>query len=125
MPRMSKKDKLYWAFFIDPATGRRKFNRICRCCTHSCMQSFRAELICCPDYLGKRSKAGRTGSEAGKQKGSKSKEIGPKKVFDGETLEGGMQEAIQSKKQPEYATKRNKKTGGHPRFSGDPLPTGI
>ena len=24
MPRMSKKDKLYWAFFIDPATGRRK-----------------------------------------------------------------------------------------------------
>ena len=30
MPRMTKRDKLYWDFFIDPATGRRKFNHICR-----------------------------------------------------------------------------------------------
>ena len=61
MPRMSKRDKLYWAFFIDPATGRRKFNHVCRCCARDCKQSFRAELICCPKYLGKRSKEARTG----------------------------------------------------------------
>jgi hypothetical protein len=81
MPRMSKKDKLYWAFFIDPATGRRKFNHVCRCCTHSCMQSFRAELICCPDYLGKRSKAGRTGSETGKGKRGQKQGNRPVKGF--------------------------------------------
>ena len=65
MPRMAKRDKLYWDFFIDPATGRRKFNHVCRCCTHNCMQSFRAELICCPNYLGKRSRAGQTGKMKG------------------------------------------------------------
>ena len=65
MPRMSQKEKLYWSFFLNPATGRRKYNHVCRSCTHSCMQSFRAELICCPKYLGKRSKAGRAGAEEG------------------------------------------------------------
>ncbi len=60
MPKMSKKDKLFWELFIDPANGRRKYNHICRCCTHSCRQSYRAELICCPHYLGKRSKDAQT-----------------------------------------------------------------
>ena len=65
MPRMTKRDKLYWDFFIDPSTGRRKFNEVCRCCTHDCRQSFRAELICCPKYLSKRSRTVRTGEPEG------------------------------------------------------------
>ena len=65
MPRLSKRDKLFWSFFIDPSTGRRKFNHLCRCCTHDCRQSFRAELICCPKYLSKRSRAVQTGASEG------------------------------------------------------------
>lgn len=54
MPRLSKKDKILWQFFIGP-DGRRKFNEMCRKCVHGCKQSFRAIIVCCPRFLSKRS----------------------------------------------------------------------
>lgn len=45
MPRLSKKSKQEWAFFIHPKTHRRTYNEICRSCTRDCKQSFRAKLI--------------------------------------------------------------------------------
>lgn len=55
MPRLSKKSKLDWSFFIDSIMGRRRYNDICRSCRRDCKQSFRAILIRCPRYLSKRS----------------------------------------------------------------------
>ena len=54
MPRLSKKAKAEWAFFIHPKTHRRTYNEICRSCTHDCKQSFRAKLIECRRYESKR-----------------------------------------------------------------------
>lgn len=54
MPRLSKKAKAEWAFFLHPQTGRRTYNEICRSCTHECKQSFRALLLECPKYESKR-----------------------------------------------------------------------
>lgn len=54
MPRLSKKAKTEWAFFLHPQTGRRTYNEICRSCTHECKQSFRALLLECPKYESKR-----------------------------------------------------------------------
>ena len=54
MPRLSKKAKAEWAFFLHPHTGRRTYNEICRSCTHECKQSFRALLLECPKYESKR-----------------------------------------------------------------------
>ena len=54
MPRLSKKAKAEWAFFLHPQTGRRTYNKICRSCTHECKQSFRALLLECPKYESKR-----------------------------------------------------------------------
>ena len=44
MPRMSKKMKQEWAFFIG-ANGRRQYNELCRHCRHDCKQSFRAIVL--------------------------------------------------------------------------------
>ncbi len=59
MPRMSKKQKLEWSFFLNDK-GRRAYNILCRkCehdCEHDCKQSFRALVIECPLYLSKRRK---------------------------------------------------------------------
>ena len=44
MPRLSKKVKAEWAFFLHPQTGRRTYNEICRSCIHECKQSFRAPV---------------------------------------------------------------------------------
>ena len=54
MPRMGKKDKLYWSFFLNDR-GRITYNAVCRRCQHSCKQSFQAEIVNCPHYLSKRS----------------------------------------------------------------------
>ena len=54
MPRLSKKAKKEWAFFIHPITHRRTYNEICRSCTRDCKQSFRAKIIECRRYESKR-----------------------------------------------------------------------
>lgn len=53
MPRMSKRQKQEWAFFLDDR-GRKSYNVLCRRCIHSCKQSFRAMVIECPHYCSKR-----------------------------------------------------------------------
>lgn len=54
MPRLSKKAKTEWSFFLHPNTERRTYNEICRGCSHGCKQSFRALLLECPNYESKR-----------------------------------------------------------------------
>lgn len=53
MPRMRKKMKLEWAFFIGQS-GRREYNALCLRCIHNCKQSFRAKVIRCDKYVSKR-----------------------------------------------------------------------
>jgi len=36
MPRMSKKAKLEWDFFLNPNTGRKNYNPLCRRCLRDC-----------------------------------------------------------------------------------------
>ena len=55
MPRLSQKAKREWSLFLDPGTGRRSYNELCRRCTHSCKQSFRTIVVACPHYESKRS----------------------------------------------------------------------
>lgn len=51
MPRMSKKRRLEWSFFLrqvkvgNSTCDRITYNDLCRGCTHSCKQSFRAVII--------------------------------------------------------------------------------
>ena len=45
----SQKWRQEWSFFIGDS-GRRKYNRFCVRCVHSCKQSFRADLISCPGF---------------------------------------------------------------------------
>ena len=56
MSRMSKKMKREWDFFIDHATGRRKYNDLCRRCTGSCKQSYQARVLLCGQYQSKRTR---------------------------------------------------------------------
>ena len=56
MPRMSKKRREEWSFFLNER-NRITFNSLCRRCTHDCKQSFRAMVIICPHYESKRTKA--------------------------------------------------------------------
>ncbi len=55
MPKLSKKQKQEWDYFINPETGRRTYNRLCRKCRNDCKQSYRAKIVCCPKYKPKRS----------------------------------------------------------------------
>ena len=55
MPRMSKKRRLEWSFFLNDRS-RITYNELCRKCQHECKQSFRAVVVDCPKYLSKRSK---------------------------------------------------------------------
>lgn len=48
--RLSKKIKTEMAFFINPATGNRQYNRRCRRCIYDCKQSYRAQLLACSKY---------------------------------------------------------------------------
>ncbi len=55
MPKLSKKQKQEWDYFINPETGRRTYNRLCRKCRNDCKQSYRAKIVCCLKYKPKRS----------------------------------------------------------------------
>lgn len=55
MPRLSKKARWEWNFFISPKTGRRTYNDRCRKCSNACKQSFKAVIVPCPKYRSKRS----------------------------------------------------------------------
>lgn len=54
MPRMSRKRKEEWSFFLNDR-NRITYNSLCRKCVHDCKQSFRAAVILCPKYYSKRS----------------------------------------------------------------------
>lgn len=47
MPRMSKRSKREWGLFINPQTGRKNYNNLCRKCLHRCKQSYRVIVISC------------------------------------------------------------------------------
>lgn len=47
MPRLSKKYKQEWAFFLD-YRNRMKYNELCKKCEKECKQSFRAIIVDCP-----------------------------------------------------------------------------
>ena len=53
MPRMPKKEKIAWNFFLNPDTGRKNYNVLCRHCVEECKQSFRAVVVECPKYKAK------------------------------------------------------------------------
>ena len=59
MPRMSKRSKREWALFLNPATGRRTYNDLCRKCLRLCKQSYRVVVVECrkftPKWGGKKS----------------------------------------------------------------------
>ena len=44
MPRMSKKEKEEWNFFLNDR-GRISYNELCRKCDRDCKQSFRAVIV--------------------------------------------------------------------------------
>ena len=55
MPRLTKKQREEWMIFLDIASGRRSYNKLCVHCVKPCKQSFRATVIECPHYESKRS----------------------------------------------------------------------
>ncbi len=55
MPRLSKKYKQEWQFFLDDR-NRMKYNDLCKKCEKECKQSFRAIIIDCPYERKKRKK---------------------------------------------------------------------
>lgn len=55
MPRLSKKAKQEWNFFINPNTGRRTYNKLCRKCHNDCKQSYRVIIVHCRKFKSKRS----------------------------------------------------------------------
>ena len=55
MPRMSKKNRIEWNFYLD-GNGRISYNEHCRNYDRCCKQSFRAVIISCPEYSTKRRK---------------------------------------------------------------------
>ena len=55
MPRMSKKRKQEWQFFLN-RRNRMTYNPLCRKCAYGCKQSFRAVVMDCPRYYSKRAR---------------------------------------------------------------------
>ena len=55
MPRMNKKRKLEWAYFLNER-NRITYNPLCRQCRRGCKQSFRAVIIDCPPFISKRAR---------------------------------------------------------------------
>lgn len=45
MPRLSKKAKQEWDFFINPETGRRTYNSLCLKCKSKCKQSHKSVSV--------------------------------------------------------------------------------
>lgn len=56
MPKLSKKNRDMWKFFIDPKTGKRRYNSLCIRCGRGCKQSFRVRIIECPKHTKKHRK---------------------------------------------------------------------
>lgn len=54
MPRLSKKQKQEWDFFVNPKTGRRTSNNLCLKYKNKCKQSYKAIVVFCPKYKSKR-----------------------------------------------------------------------
>lgn len=50
MPRMSKRNKREWELFINPRTGRKNYNDLCRKCLRQCKQSYRVIVISCRKF---------------------------------------------------------------------------
>lgn len=50
MPRMSKRNKREWALFINPKTGRKNYNDLCRKCLRQCKQSYRVIVVSCRKF---------------------------------------------------------------------------
>lgn len=67
MPRISKKRKEEWAFFLNHR-NRMTYNDICKNCECNCKQSFRAVLVMCPIY---RKKGGKLNGKTGVDKRSR------------------------------------------------------
>lgn len=55
MPRLSKKLKQEWNFFMNPNTGRRTYNKFCRKCHNDCEQSYHVIIVYCRKFKAKRS----------------------------------------------------------------------
>jgi hypothetical protein len=54
MNSRSKKERLEWSLFINPATGKVQYNRQCRRCIYTdCKQSYRVAIIFCKNYTRK------------------------------------------------------------------------
>lgn len=66
MPRLSKKAKAEWAFFINPLTGKRQFNLLCQHCICECKQSYRAQIVACPSYRERVQTGGTTAPQSQK-----------------------------------------------------------
>ena len=49
-----KESNTRMGFFINPETGRRTYNSLCRKCKNKCKQSYKAIVIFCPKYKSKR-----------------------------------------------------------------------
>jgi hypothetical protein len=47
---MSKRNKREWGLFINPKTGRKNYNVLCRKCKRRCKQSYRAIVISCRKF---------------------------------------------------------------------------
>ena len=72
MPKLSKKERMLWALFLEPKTGKRKYNDLCRRCIRACKQSWRAVLVVCPRYISRHAKAAKReelASAAAKKRG--------------------------------------------------------
>lgn len=54
MAKLSKRAKQEWDFFINPETGRRTYNSLCRKCKNKCKQSHKAVVVVCLNYQPKR-----------------------------------------------------------------------
>lgn len=50
MPRMSKQNKREWGMFINPQTGRKNYNDLCRKCKRRCKQSYHVMVISCRKF---------------------------------------------------------------------------
>ena len=50
MPRMSKRSKREWGVFINPQTGRKNYNDLCRKCKRRCKQSYHVMVISCRKF---------------------------------------------------------------------------
>ncbi len=62
MPRMSKKKKQEYSFFLNDK-GRISYNDLCKRCQRNCKQSFRSMVVECRQYISKRTKVVEGGIE--------------------------------------------------------------